>query len=116
VSSLLFLLAVLVQAGLAGLFVTGDVDMLRIHGINAGLVAATLAVWIISAVLLWRPVCGPAWPIAAGAAALVAVLGQLALGYSGVVALHIPLGVAIFGLAVRLTTWAFSYRPGKETP
>jgi hypothetical protein len=49
---LLFLLAVLVQAGLAGLFVTGDVDMLGIHEINAGLVAATLVVWIISAVLL----------------------------------------------------------------
>jgi hypothetical protein len=33
-----------------------------------------------------------------------------------VVALHIPLGVAIFGLAIRLTIWAFSYRPGKEAP
>jgi hypothetical protein len=89
--------------------------MLGIHEINAGLVAATLVVWIISAVLLWRPVRGPAWPIAAGAAALVVVFGQLALLYSGVVALHIPLGVAIFGLAVRLTIWAFSYRPGMTT-
>jgi hypothetical protein len=80
-SSLLFLLAVLVQAGLAGLFVTGDVNMLKIHGINAGVVAAAVVVWIISAVLLWRPVHGPAWPIAAGVAALTAVLGQLALGY-----------------------------------
>jgi hypothetical protein len=116
VSSLLFLLAVLVQAGLAGLFVTGDVDMHAGHPRDAGLVAATLVVWISGAVLLWRPVRGPAWPIAAGAAALAVVFGQLALGYSGVVALHIPLGVAIFGLAVRLTIWAFSYRPGKEAP
>jgi hypothetical protein len=82
VSSSLFLLAVLVQAGLAGLFVTGDVDMLGIHEINAGLVAATLVVWITSAVLLWRPVPEPTWPIAAGAAALAVVFGQLALGYS----------------------------------
>jgi hypothetical protein len=55
--------------------------MLKIHGINAGVVAAAVVVWIISAVLLWRPVHGPAWPIAAGVAALTAVLGQLALGY-----------------------------------
>ncbi|MEE4420554.1 hypothetical protein [Streptomyces bugieae] len=60
-----FLLGTLAQAALAGLFVTGDVELLAWHDANAQVLAALALVLVLAAVLIrWR-VQGPRWPIAA---------------------------------------------------
>ncbi|MEV4806321.1 hypothetical protein AB0K18_40535 [Nonomuraea sp. NPDC049421] len=61
------LAGVLVQAALAGLFVTGDVDLLAWHRDNAGYTHALLYAQVVAAVLLWRPGRGPGWPVPAWA-------------------------------------------------
>jgi hypothetical protein len=50
------------------------------------------------AVLVWRPGRGPSWPAIASVGLLVAILLQIAMGQASQLAVHVPLGVAIFGL------------------
>ena len=63
------------------------------------------------AVLAWRPGRLPAWPIGVSAALVVAEVAQVALGATGVLAVHVPLGVAIVGTAVTLAVWVVRARP-----
>ncbi|RJL36199.1 hypothetical protein D5H75_01790 [Bailinhaonella thermotolerans] len=95
-------LLVLAQPVLAGLFVTGDVGMLGLHGAIASFLAALVFFQVVAAILVWRPGRGPAWPIGASVAGFVLVEAQSAAGYARAVALHIPLGVLLFGLSVAL--------------
>lgn len=98
----------ILQPVLAGLFVTGDVGMLRMHSTIAGFVTLGLFLQMIAAILLWRPGRGAAWPIWASLALVVLSEAQQAAGYARAVALHIPLGVLLFGFAVALLigTWS----------
>ncbi|GAA2663677.1 hypothetical protein [Nonomuraea recticatena] len=99
----LHLLGVLAQAALAGLFVTGEVDMLAWHRDNAGFTHAALYLQLVAAILLWRPGRGPAWPAWATAALVAAETAQVALGHDRVLSVHFPLGVAVFGASAVLT-------------
>jgi hypothetical protein len=62
------------------------------------------------AVAVWRPGRGPGWPALASLALLLAEVAQIAVGYQQRLAVHVPLGVAIFGLTVALTlaSWRLS--------
>src|SRR5699024_6412425 len=80
--SVLYLLSTLLQPVLAGLFVTGDVDMLTWHELNAHANLFLAAVLFVATILLWRPARGPAWPMAVTAALLVLVQTQAGLGYA----------------------------------
>ncbi|GIH93999.1 hypothetical protein ACFFMN_15410 [Planobispora siamensis] len=108
VTATLHLLGVLGQAALAGLFVTGDVDMLLLHRDNAGFTAAMLLFQLVAAILLWRPVRGPAWPARMTGGLMVAETLQVFMGQERVLIGHFPLGVAIFGASAVLTGWAWS--------
>jgi hypothetical protein len=105
---LLVAVLVLLQAVLAGLFVTGDVGLLEAHSANAGLVTALAFLQVVAAILLWRPGRGAAWPIWVTLASFVLVEAQAGFGYARLVALHIPMGVALFGLSVGLVVAVFS--------
>jgi hypothetical protein len=107
---LLFAVLVLAQAVLAALFVTGDVGLLEAHGINAGAVATVAFLQVVAAILVWRPGRGAAWPIWASAALFLLVEAQLAFGYGRLLALHIPMGVALFGGATGLLVGVCSPR------
>ncbi len=111
-----FLLDTLVQAALAGLFVTGDVDLLAWHDANAQLLAALAVGQTVAAVLLRLRAGGPGWPVAATAALVVLVLGQQGLGQARILAGHIPLALAVFGTATALTYWSFTHRGPREDP
>lgn len=64
---------------------------------------------------VWRPGRGPGWPALASLALLLAEILQLGFGYGRVLALHVPLGVAIFGLTVALALGAWRLgRPVRE--
>ena len=64
---------------------------------------------LIAAIAWWRPARGPAWPIAATALSLLAIGAQIAVGFANQLAVHIPLGVSIFGLNLWLATAVSRY-------
>ena len=107
VFSTLHLIGVLGQAALAGLFVTGDVDLLAWHRDNAGVTHVMLYLQLVAAILLWRPCRGPLWPLLASAALVVVETLQVALGQDRVLAAHFPLGMMIFGLSAVMTAWTW---------
>jgi hypothetical protein len=93
---------VLIQAAFAGRFLAGDAAGLRLHERNAELILVVALVQLVVALLAWRPGRGPGWPAGASLALLVAEVTQMGFGYEGRLAVHVPLGVVIFGLAVTL--------------
>ncbi|GAB7028848.1 hypothetical protein AB0G35_11245 [Streptomyces sp. NPDC021749] len=109
-TAVLVLLDTLVQAALAGLFVTGNLDWLAWHAANAGVLSALTVVQTVLAVVVWRRLSGPGWPAAASAALVGLVSAQQGLGEARALAGHIPLGMAVFGCATALTYWAFTGR------
>jgi hypothetical protein len=91
---------VLAQAAFAGRFLAGDAAGLRAHETNAGLIELVALLQLVLAVAVWRPGRGPGWPAVASLALLLAEGFQIGMGYEGRLAVHVPLGVAIFGLLV----------------
>lgn len=88
-------LMVLAQSLFAGGFLSGDYDLLEVHSVNATATAGVCLVLVVAAVLLWRPGGGPRWPIAASTALFLAEAGQIALGITRKLTIHVPLGVII---------------------
>jgi hypothetical protein len=110
------LLQVLIQAALAGGFVTGDVNLLGLHSANAILLILTSTALLPATILLVRPGRGPWWPIVFGVVLWWAIVMQAGLGFARQVGLHIPLGMAIMGLTAALCWWAFAYRTPAPVP
>jgi heme A synthase len=91
--------AVFAQAVLAGLFLDGGEAWRGWHAVTGMLVLPLLAlVQVGLAVLVWRRGRGPGWLAVASVGLLVALLVQSVLGMTSQVAVHVPLGVAIYGL------------------
>ncbi|MCG5215541.1 hypothetical protein [Streptosporangium sp. KLBMP 9127] len=101
------LAGVLGQAALAGLFVTGDANLLHWHEVNSINVRGLLLLQIVAAVLVRRPGRGPVWPAWLSGLLLVVEEMQAGLGYVRMLALHIPLGVVVFGVSAALTAWTW---------
>jgi heme A synthase len=95
----LLAVAVFAQAVLAGLFLDGGDAWRGWHALNGMLVLPLLAlVQVGLAVLVWRRGRGPGWLALASVGLLVALIVQSMLGMTSQMAIHVPLGVAIFGL------------------
>ena len=97
---LLRLLALLVfaQAVFAGLFLDGNAAWRQWHAINGMLLLPLLALLAVVLAFVLRRSGGPGWIALASLALLLAIIVQNAMGQSGQVAVHVPLGVAILGL------------------
>ncbi|MDH2390854.1 hypothetical protein QCN29_19060 [Streptomyces sp. HNM0663] len=109
-----FLLLTLVQPVLAGMFITGDVDLLALHEVNSHTLTFLSWLMVVSAVLLWRPGRGPWWPMPVTVLIAFLVQTQSGFGYSRSLALHIPLGVALTAGATALVFWSFTPRGGRR--
>lgn len=108
---LLFLIDMLVQVVLAGLFITGDVALLKWHDNNANIFLSTLLFFaLIPALLLWRPARGTSGPIWWILVLFLLIEAQKTLGYLRLIEWHIPVGVAIFGISVGLVVWAYLHK------
>jgi hypothetical protein len=105
------LLQVLVQAALAGGFITGDVGLLGLHSANGILLVLTTAALLPAAVLLVRPGRGPWWPIAFSVVLWQLIAVQVGFGFARQVGLHVPLGVTVTALIAGFTWWSYAYRP-----
>ena len=100
-SLVLWLLAVslLAQVIFAGLFLDGHHAWRDWHAANGMVLVPLLAlIQVVLAVVVWRPGRGPGWPAVASVGLLVAVVLQNVMGQAGLLAVHVPLGVAIVGV------------------
>lgn len=98
------------QPILIGAFLQGDYGALAQHRTNATLVGLAAMAMAVAAVLHWRPGRGAVWPVWAALAVVAAVVVQIILGYSRVLAVHIPLGVLIVATDLRLLFWVWRSR------
>ncbi|MQA27003.1 MAG: hypothetical protein GEU94_16420 [Micromonosporaceae bacterium] len=97
----------IVQPMLAGVYLGGDVDALAIHELNAHVVTGLGFFQLVAAIVfVWRG-RGRFWPLWASLAICLAVQAQVGMGYEGVVAVHLPLGVSIIAMQILLTVWLF---------
>lgn len=111
---------VLVQAGLAGQFLYKDSGLVSAHRVVAEfLPLLSLALLVLSWVQNKASVALPRGEFAVSLAVFVLVVAQTGLGFigrsqPGIAAIHIPLGVLIFGLATQnaVSTWAGSRNAG----
>ncbi|MFE2479611.1 hypothetical protein [Streptomyces sp. NPDC059389] len=99
VSIALQTLAVFFQAATAGLLLSTSYGE-TLHGVGARVMYGASMLYVIAAVLAWRPGGGSPRPVlyASGFLALASV--QVVLGIAHMPALHVPLGVVMFGLSL----------------
>jgi hypothetical protein len=112
------LLAVLAQPVLAGLYLTGDVDAIGVHGLVGTLLALVGLVVIGAALAYVLGGRGRLWVLPVAVLLFLAEGFQIAAGYTRQLELHIPLGVAIVVTSVLLAIWVWSPsaalpRPGR---
>lgn len=100
-------LAVLAQPMLAGVYLSGDVDAIDIHGINANIAGGLGFVQLIAAIVFVWKGRGRQWAIWTSLGIVLAEQLQIGLGFEGVLSAHIPLGVAIVSMQILLTVWLF---------
>ncbi len=114
--AVVLLVQILLQAGLAGAFISGDVSLLDLHTLNGILLVLTSAALLPAAILVLRPGRGPWWPIVFSVVFWFLIATQVGFGFARRVGLHIPLGMAIFGMICGFTWWAFARRPAAVAP
>lgn len=100
-------LALLVQPMLAGIYLSGEVNIIRVHEINGNIVATLGIAQLVAAIVFRWKGKGRGWPLHATAVILVAEVVQLQLGYLALVAVHLPLGVSIISMQILMTVWLF---------
>jgi hypothetical protein len=107
------LLAVLAQPVLAGLFLTGDVDAIEVHGaVGTALAPVTLltAGLALGYVIGGR---GRLWILPALVVLFLVEGLQIGMGYARALQLHVPLGVALVVLSLLLVVWVWSPSAGR---
>ncbi|MEU6699585.1 hypothetical protein [Pseudonocardia sp. NPDC046786] len=86
---------VLAQVGLAGALLDAALGALAWHGgIGGSLILVAMVQTVLAVPAAW-PGRMPGWPVAVSAVLVVADTAQVAVGHLGLLAVHVPLGVAI---------------------
>lgn len=100
--------AVLGQPIWAGMFLTGDLDAITVHGTVGGVLAAWDLLVIGSAAAYALAARGRLWvPLAAVAMFLLVGL-QIGFGYSRDLQWHVPVGVALVVASLLFAYWAWT--------
>ena len=102
----LLAVALLTQAALAGLALSGVGAALDLHMALGAATLAIAAVQAAAAVLLWRSRKVSPWAALAAAGFLVVVGLEAAAGAARIYGLHLPLGLALFAVAARMAVRA----------
>ncbi|MER6300467.1 hypothetical protein ABT247_12970 [Kitasatospora sp. NPDC001539] len=87
------------QAVSAGLLLTTSYGE-TLHSVGARVMYAASMLYVLAAVLAWKPGGGPLRPVWEASGFLVLASVQVVLGIAHVPAVHLPLGVLMFGLSV----------------
>ncbi|MEV0090242.1 hypothetical protein [Streptomyces sp. NPDC050738] len=99
VSIALQILAIFFQAVTAGLLLSTSYGEV-LHSVGARVMYGATMLYVLAAVLAWRPGGGSARPILHSSGFLVLASAQVVLGVKHVPSVHVPLGVLMFGLSV----------------
>jgi hypothetical protein len=103
--------ALLPQALLAGLGLSGSEAALDAHMSFGGAILVVSAAQVTVALLLRRSVGVSRWPVVASIGLSVADAVQMITGRLQLFALHLPVGVALFGASIGLAIYAWARRP-----
>jgi hypothetical protein len=102
----LYALAALLQPVSIGSYLSGRIVWLTVHGGVAVVVALFGALVGLASVAY--VVCGGRRWVLVGIAAFFVVAAQIILGYTRILAVHVPLGVAIVTTAVLFAVWTWT--------
>ncbi|GAA2904449.1 MULTISPECIES: hypothetical protein [Streptomyces] len=92
-------LTVFLQAVSAGLLVTSSYGAM-LHDVGARVMYGASMLYLLAAVLAWKPGGGSTRPVWHATGFLVLASAQVVLGIAHVPSVHFPLGVLMFGLSV----------------
>lgn len=113
VNAALLWVAILVQAAFAGSFLSGGSDALEWHERNAAVIGFGALGQLVLATL--AAAAGHArWPVVASIVIFLAIGNQISLGYDRDLAVHVPLGVAVFGAQTATSLSLVARRQGSE--
>ncbi|MFJ2567127.1 hypothetical protein ACIO02_30030 [Streptomyces sp. NPDC087568] len=96
-------LTIFFQAVSAGLLLTSSYGE-TLHGVGARVMYGAAMLYVLAAVLAWKPGGGSPRPIRQASGFLVLASVQVVLGIAHVPSVHLPLGVLMFALSVLALT------------
>ncbi|MEU0685995.1 hypothetical protein [Streptomyces uncialis] len=99
VATALQTLALLFQTVTAGLLLSSSHGY-ALHDAGSRVLYGASMLYVLAAILTWRPGGGPPRPILYATGFLVLASVQVASGVAQVTSLHVPLGILMFGLSV----------------
>jgi hypothetical protein len=102
-----YALAAAAQPLLAGLLLSGSFSALKAHEVTGQAVGGLGILTLICAILLWQVGGGSVAAVRISGGLLVGVVLQIILGYDRLLALHVPLGVAMVAGIGRLALFAW---------
>ncbi|WP_157250837.1 hypothetical protein [Nonomuraea typhae] len=91
-------LSIFFQAATAGMLLSSSLGA-DLHHLGSRVMWGSTALYVLAAILAWRPGGGTPRPILHATGFLVLASAQVALGIAGLSSLHVPLGVLMFGLS-----------------
>ncbi|MFE5492342.1 hypothetical protein ACFQ7Z_20675 [Streptomyces virginiae] len=103
-------LALLFQAVTAGLLLSTSYGEV-LHGVGARVMYGASMLYVLAAVLAWRPGGGSPRPVLHASGFLALASLQVVLGIARMPGLHVPLGVVMFALSVLALHRALSTPP-----
>jgi len=92
-------LTIFLQAASAGLLLTAPYGE-TLHSAGARVMYGASMLYVLAAVLAWKPGGGSTRPVWHASGFLVLASVQVALGIAHIPSVHLPLGVLMFGLSV----------------
>ncbi|MFH8435473.1 hypothetical protein ACH4A3_09640 [Streptomyces sp. NPDC018007] len=92
-------LTIFLQAVSSGLLMTTSYGEV-LHSVGARVMYGASMLYVLAAVLAWKPGGGPLRPVLQASGFLVLASVQVAVGIAHLPAVHLPLGVLMFGLSV----------------
>ncbi|QKW25241.1 hypothetical protein HUT11_03170 [Streptomyces seoulensis] len=92
-------LTIFFQAVSAGLLLTAHYGE-TLHSVGARVMYGAAMLYVLAAVLAWKPGGGPTRPIWHASGFLVLASVQVVLGIAHIPSVHLPLGVLMFGLSL----------------
>ncbi|GAA3084007.1 hypothetical protein GCM10010464_55040 [Pseudonocardia yunnanensis] len=107
VTAALSTIEILFQGATAGQIFSGNGAAEGIHGAGAIAFHVLSALMTIAAAMLWRATRGSIWPTVISALVFLIGIVQAYLGDTGVLAVHVPLALALTLGTAWVLTWSF---------
>ncbi|WP_017240235.1 hypothetical protein [Streptomyces sp. SS] len=107
-------LALFFQAVTAGMLLSSSHGYV-LHDAGSKVMYGATMLYVIAAILAWRPGGGSPRPILYSSVFLVLASAQVVLGVAHMPTLHVPLGILMFGLSVLALGQALSTHSSKRT-